>query len=671
MFLHSLRSKIFLAVLGLFLVIAGAVMPVTQRDFTQTVEASELHAVQNVLQLVLRHTEARWETLLDDKIYSVRTGRAQLMELGATIQSVLSSYESKAQRGLLSEDAAKQLALAWLNRLPLGERRYAFLYDAHHQVLASSAPAIVGQDLSSLLDIKGRPLAQALYEESRYSGYGFALYRWQDAPAPHAYAPLETRYAYFSYFQPWNWMLAVSDNAQGIIDQVQAQQARMESALRNALSSLTLAQSGFLFILTDSGRFVVPPPPEHVELLQATEKTSGHTLQEILRTRAAEQYAHIQPKGQPSWSIHTIYYKPLKWTLAAAVPQSDLTAPARRLTQRQALIFAGALLMALALAWLMASRIAKPLDTLTRYALSLPNQDLTSNVPPPDHIAQLPMRYRDEVGRLAASFLFMRDKLSDNIKQLMQETSARERFKSELNIARDIQMGMLPKPLPTETRKHIDLYAAIQPAKEVGGDLYDYFILPDGRLCFTIGDVSDKGVPAALFMAVTHTLIRATAEDETDPALILQRINNRLAENNPNMMFVTLLLGVIDLSTGSLIWANAGHPPPVLIRTDGTVRLLTGRSGPACGVQEGLHYQCFTDQLERGETLLGYTDGVTDATDRQDTQYGEFRMLARLSTPVASAAVLTQDLLADVHQFTDGASPFDDITLIAIRRPYD
>ncbi len=667
MFLHSLRSKIFLAVLGLLLVIAGAVMPVTQRDVTRTVEAGERHAVQNVLQLVLRHTEVRWENLLDDKIYSVRTGRAQLMELGATIQSVLSSYESRAQRGALSNEDAKQLALDWLNRLPLGERRYAFLYDAHRQVLASSSPTMIDQDLSSLLDIKGRPLAQALYEESRYSGYGFALYRW---PESSAAAPMETRYAYFSYFQPWKWMLAVSANAQAITSQVQAQQDRMESALRNALSSLTLAQSGFLFIMTDSGRFVVPPPPEYAELLQAPEKASGRSLQDILLTHAVQQQATVQPKGQQPWSIHTLYYKPLKWTLGAAVPQSDLTAPARRLTQRQALIFAGALLLALVLAWLMASRIAKPLDTLTRYALSLPTQDLRGNVQPPEHITRLPTRYRDEVGRLAASFLYMRDKLSDNIMRLVQETSARERFESELNIAREIQMGLLPKPLPEQTREYIDLHAAIQPAKEVGGDLYDYFLLPDGRLCFAIGDVSDKGVPAALFMAVTHTLIRATVEDETDPALILQRINNRLAENNPNMMFVTLLLGVVDLSTGSLAWANAGHPPPVLIGVDGTVRLLTDRSGPACGVQEDLHYQCFTDQLERGETLLGYTDGITDATDRQDAQYGEPRMIARLSVSVTSAATLTQGLLDDVRQFTDGANPFDDITLIAIRRPY-
>ena len=135
-------------------------------------------------------------------------------------------------------------------------------------------------------------------------------------------------------------------------------------------------------------------------------------------------------------------------------------------------------------------------------------------------------------------------------------------------------------------------------------------------------------------------------------------------------MFVTLLLGVIDLATGSLTWANAGHPPPVLIGADGTVRLLTDRSGPACGVQEDLQYQRFTCQLDRGETLLGYTDGVTDATDRQDTQYGESRMIARLSAPVASASTLILGLLDDVHQFTDGASPFDDITLIALRRPY-
>src|SRR5690606_3609167 len=134
------------------------------------------------------------------------------------------------------------------------------------------------------------------------------------------------------------------------------------------------------------------------------------------------------------------------------------------------------------------------------------------------------------------------------------------------------------------------LHATMTPAKEVGGDLYDYFDLPDGRLCVAIGDVSDKGVPAALFMAVTRTLIRASAEDESDPASIMERVNNRLSANNPNMMFVTLLIAVLDCRTGTLVWCNAGHPAPLKLAANGDLSVLEGRSGPACGVQEDLPY---------------------------------------------------------------------------------
>lgn len=665
---RSLRGKIFLAVLGLLLIVAGAVIPVTQRDVTRTVEAGERHAIDNVLSLVQRDTEARWGALLDDKIRSVRSGRAQLMELGTTIQSVLGGYAAMAERGLVSTETAQRLASAWLNRLSLGKQRYAFIYNARHQVLASGMAEMIGADLSDVRDIKGRPLAQALYDESRYSGHGFALYRWA-TPAQGAGRSLETRYGYFGYFPAWDWVLAVSDSAQEILDQVQAQRAQMESALLSSLSSLTLAQSGFVFILADNGRFIVPPPEAQApRLLDAIDLATNKPLRASLPTPQPHLFTVTLSDHETPWFIQTIHYKPLGWTLAAAVPQSDLQAPARSLIRRQALIFAGALLLALALAWLIATRITRPLDTLTQYARSLPDQDLTTLAEPPTSIAALPARHRDEVGRLASSFLFMQDKLGENVARLMQETSVRERFESELNIARDIQMGLLPLPLPPEIVRQADLHAAIQPAKEVGGDLYDYFPLPDGRLCFAIGDVSDKGVPAALFMAVTRTLIRATTEDETDPARIMHRINNRLAENNPNMMFVTLLLGVLDLQTGHLIWANAGHPPPAIIAPDGQVRLLTGRSGPACGVQEDLSYQPLESTLLPGETLLGYTDGVTDATNLAGEQYGEAQLLAQLATPADNTGKQIDQLLADLRRFTDGADPFDDITLIAIRR---
>lgn len=415
---------------------------------------------------------------------------------------------------------------------------------------------------------------------------------------------------------------------------------------------------------------VAPPPSDHADLLAAVDRDTGKPLSDLLapaRTSGQPLQVSLNAAGN-AWVIKALYHKPLGWTLVAAVPRHDLTAPAERLVNRLAALFLGLLALALLGAWLMAARITRPLDLLTRYARQLPEQDLTAPIEAPARIAALPSRHNDEVGRLASSFLFMQRKLGENVARLMRETSTRQRIESELNIAHDIQLGLLPFPLAGEIRARVDLCAVMRPAKEVGGDLYDYFELPDGRLCWTIGDVSGKGVPAALFMAITRTLIRATAEDETDPARILYRVNNRLAANNPNVMFVTLLLGVLDLATGDLAWANAGHPPPAVIAADGAVRLLEGRSGPACGVQEDLPYLCLSARLAPGETLVGYTDGITEAMDPENRQYGEERMLPLLSAMPDDAADLAKRLVGDVDAFAGEAEQFDDITLVVIRR---
>lgn len=664
---RSLRSKIFLLVVAILIVVASFVMITTQRDVTHTMVASEQHAVSNVMDLIVRDAGARWGSLLSDKITTVRNSRTQLMETGKTIASVLQSYADMAQQGIITHDAAQAMALEWIEKLRLTESRYVFVYDSDFEVLASGNPEMLSYSLTTLSDIKNRPLAKALLEESRTAGYGFAIYK---LPSKESFEKNETRYGYFAYFRPWNWVFVISDSAQDVIDQVQSRQQQMELAVRSTLSRLTLARSGFMFIMVNDERMVVPLPPQHTDLLEAVDVTSGKTLHSLLAAHDSDSLEALRfNDGANPWYISMMHYKPLDWTLVAAVPESDLTAPAKLLINRQAMIFIITMLVALVFAWLIAARIARPLNTLTRYARSLPEQDLRSEYVVPSNIAALPSTHKDEVGRLAESFLFMDKKLRENVSRLMLETTSRERFESELNIARAIQLGLLPIALSRDTLKHVDLSAVMMPAKEVGGDLYDYFILPDGRLCIVIGDVSDKGVPAALFMAVTRTLIRATAEDETNPALMLHKINNRLAENNPNMMFVTLLLGVLDLNTGELSWANAGHLPPAVISKQGNVRLLTGRSGTACGIQEDMQYRCLHAHIAPGEMFVGYTDGITEAVGNDGSQYGDDRLHAVLSHPPTTSTELTQRIINDVHTFTAGVEQSDDITLIVIRRP--
>lgn len=677
--LHSLRNKIFVLVTAILLAVAIAVMFTSRRNVTETVMAGEQHAINNVLELIRHELTSRWSTMLDSKVAIVRSGRHQLMQTGKIIEMTLSSYAKLADEGILTKAAAQDSARDWINQLRFDDDRYAFTFDLDHVVLASGNAAMIGYDLSAINDYKNRPLAESVIAESRDLGYSFAIYRRPTSIPPSGHTHLgravgqehddNSRYGYFGYFPAWDWVFAASDSAADVMDQIEEHRTQMEQSVRDTVLPLDLTHSGFVFIVTNEGRFIAKPPDGHIELLDGTFANGQSLRQRLADEQHIDLHAERIDTAHGLWQINSRYYAPLRWTIVAAVPEEDLSAPARKLLHTQAVIFGAMLFLTLLITWFCAARIVRPLRRLTRFARQLPDQALQPCSGVPRHIAILPDRHNDEVGRLAAAFIYMDDKLRENISHLMRETMARERFESELNIARSIQLGLLPLPLSSAAQQHIDLHAVMRPAKEVGGDLYDYFSLPNGKLCLVIGDVSDKGVPAALFMAITRTLIRASAEDQIDPASIVNKVNDRLAENNPNVMFVTLILGVLDLLSGELVWVNAGHLEPLVINARGEVRRLRGRSGPACGVQDGISYLIHHTQLQHGDMLVGYTDGVTESINPQHEQYGEARLFNVLAHPPVTAALLIDRLLEDADNFTAGAEQADDITLIAIRRP--
>ncbi len=668
--IKSLRSKVFLLVGTTLSIVALATILLTQRDVRQTVIAGEELAVRNVLTLLARDSEARWGGLLSDKIVTVRRSRRHLIQQGDTVQSVLTMYQLQVEQGELSKTQAQAMAIGWINALSVDQSRYSYVFSRKLHVIASGNPSMLGMDLSALQDIKGRPLAESSYQEASTSGQSFAIYRWSARGS--ANAP-ELRYAYFTYFEPWDWVVAISDNATEVTEQFQRRRAEMETALSETLASLRFAQSGFFFIVKDQQQLLPDLEPEQMRLLHAPDRSQGKTLLDLLADGPRDDQISTRmfhsAAFKSAWQISTVHFKPLKWTIVAAVPADDLSHAANTLRTRLLLLFLAVLASSLAVAWSLSARIIRPLQQLSDYARALPDQDLGLPASTPAHIAGLPERQPDEVGRLAATFMYMDQQLREKIAHLLQETTRRERLQSELNIARSIQMGLLPPPPDAELLRRIDLQAFMHPAREVGGDLYDHFLLPDGRLCLAIGDVSDKGVPAALFMAFTATLIRAWAEHETDPARLVARINDRLAQNNPRMMFTTLVLALLDLDSGELRWVNAGHPPLLAIAADGTVRTLAGRSGPACGIQDGLAFECFTTRLAPGECLLGYTDGITEALAPDGTLYGEARLTTLLHTQGArSAADVVAAVLADVRAFAQDTEQADDMTALLARR---
>lgn len=275
---------------------------------------------------------------------------------------------------------------------------------------------------------------------------------------------------------------------------------------------------------------------------------------------------------------------------------------------------------------------------------------------------------KDELGVLAHSVHQMECDVNRNIKQITQMTQEKQRLATELDLATKIQRGVLPKGYPAfPDCKSFDLFASMDPAKEVGGDLYDYHLLDDDHLMITVGDVSGKGVPAALFMMIVKTLLATHAKSGLSPSQIFQTTNGQLCKNNVMDMFVTCWLGILTLSTGELSFVNAGHPFPVLLR-DGSASLVESKLNLMLGGMDGIPYAEHKISLQKGDSLLVYTDGVTEATDKNEQLFGETRLLEALrNCNDLDTPLLIKKVRATIDLFAGGAEQFDDITMLALK----
>jgi sigma-B regulation protein RsbU (phosphoserine phosphatase) len=255
----------------------------------------------------------------------------------------------------------------------------------------------------------------------------------------------------------------------------------------------------------------------------------------------------------------------------------------------------------------------------------------------------------------------MTRRLNASIENLQETTAAKERIESELKIAHDIQMSMVPKIFPPfPNRCEFDIFAALVPAKEVGGDFYDFFFVDEDQLFFAAGDVSGKGVPASLFIAVTKTLLKTTAAKAVAPGEVLEHLNNEIYRDNDSCMFVTLFCGLLNVRTGEVEYANGGHNLPYHLSREG-VKPLEKTGGTALGILEHAQYRSGRLVLAPGETLFLYTDGVTEAMNGQGTLFSDQRLAevltrSRLSKP----RQLVEQVVHEVEAFSAGVLQLDD-----------
>lgn len=355
-----------------------------------------------------------------------------------------------------------------------------------------------------------------------------------------------------------------------------------------------------------------------------------------------------------------IVYGPMDngWSGAIICSYSDIYSGVRKANLITLLI---ALLSLVALYYTDKSIIQRLTQPITEFAYS------ALNIGQGNFHARIPeIKTQDELRRLHDALGYMESSINNYIAELRTTTASNERFESELNIASAIQMQMLPKDFPN--CDEIDLYATLHPAKEVGGDLYDFFT--NGRnLYFCVGDVSGKGVPAALYMAITRAAFRFIAGLELPAEGVVQKINNSFCDGNDSGMFVTMFVGCINLDTLEMKYCNAGHNPILIISPDGKPEYLHAKPNLAAGLFEDFPYQGETMQLEKGSRLVIYTDGVTEAEDRVKNLYGEDRLeqfAAKEDTAEDSVSFLT-NLAASIKSFTLDNDQNDDITMMSIR----
>ena len=318
-------------------------------------------------------------------------------------------------------------------------------------------------------------------------------------------------------------------------------------------------------------------------------------------------------------------------------------------------------LLAATAAMLLSRRIVKPLTAMTDRVRSLGGEDLQFKM-------EDAYRTRDEIQVLAESFAMLSGKTLQYIAEMQRVTAEKERIGTELSLATRIQADMLPNIFPAfPERRDFDVYASMQPAKEVGGDFYDFFLIDADHLALVIADVSGKGVPAALFMMISKTIVQNYAMTTKNAKLTLEAANAQICKNNREDMFVTVWLGILDLKTGVLTAANAGHEYPVIKHADGSFEVFKDKHGFVIGSMETAKYKEYEIQLEKGAKIFLYTDGVAEATNADNQLFGLDRMVAALrSAENGTPKDVLEAVDKNVKDFVKDAPQFDDLTMLCV-----
>ena len=424
----------------------------------------------------------------------------------------------------------------------------------------------------------------------------------------------------------------------------------------------------FSFIISSKGTFIVHPDKNRIvrdninSMVEASNDTAmAYVRQQMLAGKENEE--QIPEETTIDGKDYYVFFRPIKhadWSMALVLPSILLDMVAYIIAGLLAFL----LLMAILVVWLVSrtyiKRATKPLKQLASSAEEVAEGHFDTLLPK--------IKHNDEVRLLRDSFENMQQSLKTYIEELKVTTASKAAIENELKVAHDIQMSMLPKIFPPYPERHdIDIFGLLNPAKDVGGDLFD-FCIRDNQLFFCIGDVSGKGVPASLVMAVTHSLFRNISAHTSKPHFIMSALNKALADGNDNNMFVTIFIGVLDLGNGHLCYCNAGHDEPLLIGEH--VDLLPCDPNLPVGIMPEWEFSLQEMDVAPKTTIFLYTDGLTEAEDGSHAQFDLQRVVDKASSLVAEGknqpTVIVNEMTEAVGAFVGDATQSDDLTMLAI-----
>jgi sigma-B regulation protein RsbU (phosphoserine phosphatase) len=638
--LHSIRTRLFLAVL----LAVGLVFAASQYVAFRLAEREMLRATEREAELIAQGLAQALEAVLGRIEARVQGEAVALAALNASRMDIDALLEGLVQ----SDDRIYGSTIAF--------EPYAF------------APRVAGfapylhRDGPSLRRVD---LARAEYAYRERDWYRVA----RNSGRPRWSEP------YFDRGGGEVWMITYSvpfrrrGTAAGSVSGIVTADLTL-AWVRESVGALPVPGGGFGFLVSPSGTFI-----SHLEGPVARPESGGAEVIARLE-RLREAGTRLAAVGQPLGRVaeragEPVYlaYRPLGnlgWSLGLVFPELSLMAPIRQLLT-VLLAFAGIGLGLLVLAVSVVSRrITRPLEALTGAVARIGQGDL--DVPLPA------TRRRDEVAVLGDAVDHMRRSLRQHIEERAHSLAERERLAHELDIARQIQEAMLPRADAADANgSPFRVAALLRPAREVGGDLYDFFALDDRHLLFTVGDVTDKGIPAALFMSQVSGLFRVIARPGVTPDELCRELDERLSRGNDACMFVTMTCGILDGETGVLTYASAGHEPPLARRLGGTTAPLPGDGGPALGL--GLAADCprRTRRLAPGDAIVAFTDGVTEAFDAGGRAFGTTRLRDLVvAMPADRLAELPVRVMSAVERFAEGGGPRDDVTVLVVEyRPPD